>query len=140
MIKNFILLLGALIVLSINMAVAEPPTKESEATKAALSWLALVDAGNYAASWDSAAGYFKKAVPKQQWVQMVSAVRSPLGKVISRTPKSATYKTALPGAPDGQYVVIQFNTSFTNKKTAIETITPMLDSDKKWHVSGYYIK
>ena len=48
--------------------------------------------------------------------------------------------TSLPGAPDGQYVVIQFKSSFTNKKTTIETVTPMLDKDGKWRVSGYYIK
>ena len=43
-------------------------------------------------------------------------------------------------SPDGQYVVIQFTSSFENKKSAIETITPMLDPDGQWRVSGYYIK
>jgi hypothetical protein len=47
---------------------------------------------------------------------------------------------SLPGAPDGEYVVIQFATSFENKKSAIETVTPMLDSDGEWRVSGYFIK
>jgi len=45
-----------------------------------------------------------------------------------------------PLPPDGEYVVIQFKTSFENKKAAIETITPMLDKDGKWKVSGYFIK
>jgi hypothetical protein len=54
--------------------------------------------------------------------------------------RTKNYKTSLPGAPDGEYVVIQFGTSFENKKTAIETVTPMLDKDGKWRVSGYYIK
>lgn len=27
-----------------------------------------------------------------------------------------------------------------NKKSAIETVTPMMDKDGKWRVSGYYIK
>ncbi len=48
--------------------------------------------------------------------------------------------TSLPGAPDGEYVVISYETSFTNKKSAIETVTPMLDKDGKWRVSGYFIK
>ena len=47
---------------------------------------------------------------------------------------------SLPGAPDGEYVVLQFDTSFANKKEAVETVTPMLDKDGKWKVSGYYIK
>ena len=68
------------------------------------------------------------------------AVRKPLGKLISRKVKTNVYTSSLPGAPDGDYVVIQFDTSFENKKTAVETITPMLDKDGVWRVSGYYIK
>ena len=40
----------------------------------------------------------------------------------------------------GEYVVIQFETSFENKKAAVETVTPMMDKDGIWRVSGYYIK
>jgi hypothetical protein len=64
----------------------------------------------------------------------------PLGKVILRQLKIKAYQTTLAGAPDGQYVVIQFETSFQNKRSAIETVTPMLDKDGQWRVSGYYIK
>lgn len=71
---------------------------------------------------------------------MVSVARKPLGAVLSRTFKLAKYSTSLPGAPDGQYVVIQYDTSFENKKSAVETITPMLDRDGQWRVSGYFIK
>jgi hypothetical protein len=67
-------------------------------------------------------------------------VRKPLGSLVSRKLKSAKYTKTLPGAPDGEYVVLQFATSFTNKKEAVETITPMLDKDGKWKVSGYFIK
>lgn len=68
------------------------------------------------------------------------AVRKPLGKLISRKVKNKNYTTSLPGAPDGEYVVIQFETSFEKKKSAIETVTPMMDKDRNWRVSGYYIK
>ena len=50
------------------------------------------------------------------------------------------FETSLPGAPDGEYVVIQMETSFENKASAVETITPMRDSDGEWRVAGYYIK
>jgi hypothetical protein len=46
----------------------------------------------------------------------------------------------LPGAPDGEYVVIQFEASFEKKKAAVETVTPMVDEDGEWRVSGYYLK
>jgi hypothetical protein len=114
--------------------------KGKAATDAALKWLALVDTGKYSESWQETAGYFKNAVPENQWEQMLQSVRTPLGKMISRKLKTRNYTTTLPGAPDGQYVVIQFETSFENKKAAVETITPMFDSDGQWRVSGYYIK
>jgi hypothetical protein len=54
--------------------------------------------------------------------------------------KSRTYSTTLPGAPDGEYVVIQYQTSFANKKASVETVTPMREKDGRWRVSGYFIR
>lgn len=115
-------------------------TNEKEAQSAAEAWLALVDAGNYAQSWNDAAAYFKKAVDQPGWEKQVDAVRAPLGKLTSRTLKSANYATSLPGAPDGEYVVLQFDASFQNKKSAVETVTPMKEPDGRWRVSGYFIR
>jgi hypothetical protein len=111
-----------------------------KAGEAAEKWLALIDRGEYGKSWESAAGYFKGAVTKKQWEQAAAAVRSPLGKVISRTLASKQYATSLPGATDGEYVVIQFETAFEKKKSSVETITPMKEKDGTWRVSGYFIK
>ena len=67
-------------------------------------------------------------------------MRRPLGNTLYRELKSYKYFTSLPGAPDGEYVVIQYKTRFENKEFAIETVTPMFDKDSSWRVSGYYIK
>lgn len=113
---------------------------EELAQQSAEAWLTLVDAGQYANSWDQAAEFFKAAVTKNQWLHALNSTRDPLGKVVSRKLKSATYTKTLPGAPDGEYVVLQYDTSFEHKQSAVETITPMLDKDGKWRVSGYFIK
>jgi len=113
---------------------------EGAAVSAAKAWLSLVDSGKYVEIWNDAAQYFKGAVSKDEWGRAIRAVRKPLGKTLSRKLMSKHYRTSLPGAPDGKYVVIQFKASFENKKSATETITPMLDRDGKWRVSGYYIK
>jgi hypothetical protein len=119
---------------------AKDEQAKAAAIESAMSWLKLVDDGQYSQSWSQAAGYFQKNVSQEQWAKMVEPVRKPLGKVLSREVMTSTYMTELPGAPDGQYVVIQFKASFENKSSAIETVTPVMDSDGKWHVSGYYIK
>jgi len=131
---------AVVIVLIAGISIAAGPGKEKAAVVAAEKWLAIVDAGNYADSWKEAAGYFKAAVSQEKWEQSLQAVRTPLGKIISRKVKTKNYQTTLPGAPDGEYVIIQFQTSFQNKKSAIETVTPMLDKDGHWRVSGYFIK
>jgi len=113
---------------------------EKEAVKAAEAWLALVDAGNYGKSWEESSQLFRNAVTKEKWQQSLEAVRTPLGDLVSRKSKTTQYATSLPGAPDGEYVVIQFTTSFKSKSSAVETVTPMKGSDGVWRVSGYYIK
>lgn len=113
---------------------------EEAATTRAEAWLALVDQGKYAESWAAAAALFKASLTKENWTQALTAARSPLGKLVSRTLKSRQYAASLPGAPDGKYVVIQYDSVFENKKGAVETVTPMLDPDGTWRVSGYFIK
>jgi len=140
MVRNIVTLLGLFLLLSVGVVAAGDSDKEKAAVVAAEEWLTMVDHGKYVESWKEAAQYFKNAVKQQQWEQSLQAVRKPLGKLIFRKVKSKTYKTSLPGAPDGEYVVIQFETSFENKQTTIETITPMMDKDAKWRVSGYYLR
>ena len=120
--------------------IAAEPEKDKAAVAAAESWVALVDDGKYGESWKEAAEYFRNAVKQEQWERAAHAARQPLGKLVSRKVKTAAYKTTLPGAPDGEYVIIEFETVFEHKKTVIETVTPMMDKDGKWRVSGYFIK
>lgn len=57
----------------------------------------------------------------------------------SRQLLGTQFTKSLPGAPDGEYVVIQFKTNFAAKPDAIETVTPM-KSEGAWRDSGYFIK
>lgn len=114
------------------------PEAEKAALGAAEEWLALVDREAYGESWERAAPYFRQAVPKGDWVQKSRGVREPLGPVLSREKRSARYATSLPGAPDGAYVVVQFDTRFQNKQRAVETVT--LAKDEGWRATGYFVK
>jgi hypothetical protein len=121
------------------VAGADAGSRETAAVAAANEWLALVDAGKFETSWERSASLFRKSVSADQWTKSISTVRTPFGKFISRELLSANYMTSLPGAPDGQYVMIQYRCKFENKQAAVETVTPMFD-DGEWKVSGYYVK
>jgi hypothetical protein len=114
-------------------------TKEMVAISAAENFLQLVDSGQYSESWDATSNFFKQQVPKEQWVNQLENIRTSFGPTVKRELKNQKYTKTLPGAPAGEYVVIQFSTSFTNETNTIETITPMLENDGVWRVTGYYI-
>ena len=106
---------------------------------AATSWLAIVDAGKYGESWDAAAAAFRAAITRAQWEAALDQTPRPLGKVLSRKLRSATFMTEVPKAPPGEYVVVEFDTSFENRPCSVERVTPMKENDGTWKVSGYYL-
>lgn len=114
--------------------------KIATAQESAQQWLNLIDRSEYIVSWSEAAPYFQNNVTETEWQKTLEGVRQPLGQMLTREVATTQYTTSLPGSPDGEYVVIQYNTSFENKQSAIETVTPMLDRDRKWKVAGYFIK
>lgn len=79
-------------------------------------------------------------MPQQKWVEAAKTVRGPLGPVKSRAVKSSTATKTLPGAPDGEYVVLQFNAAFEKKAAALETITVLREPDGQWRVVGYFVR
>ena len=112
---------------------------EVAAAAAAEVWIGLVDDGQFEKSWDTAAKILQGVVTKKDWVDLATAKRPPLGKVVSRKMASAKPAQTLPGAPEGNYVVIQYSTEFEHKKVAAETMTLAMDGGQ-WKVSGYYIR
>jgi hypothetical protein len=115
-------------------------TAIDQAAEAAEMWLAIVDSAGWSKSYAEAAQFFKSQVPVEVWIRQVRGVRTELGRVLSRKLTGSEYATSLPGAPDGEYVVLTYSTVFENKAQATETITPMKDPDGVWRVSGYYVK
>ncbi len=115
-------------------------TPEVQAEAAALTWLALIDAGAYQQSWMTAADHFQTSIEEWQWASTVSKVRRPLRAVKSRTVSSVTFVPSSPGASGGEHFVIQFSTNFRKKTGATETVTLLKNLDGRWRVSGYYIR
>ena len=136
-------LAAALVVAAARLSIAfaaDDDVDTAPALQAAQAWLAEVDAGSYAKSWDDASALFQGAMPQDEWVKKVATVRSPLGPVVARKLRSVSYRKELPGAPTGEYVVLDYETRFENRPISVETVTPMRDKDGRWRVSGYYLR
>ena len=112
---------------------------QADARLAVENWLAAHDRGNYAETWETSADYTKGLVPKEKWPKLMQSALAPFGKLESRSLHSAAPVKELPGMPDGEYVVFQFKAQYENKKSAIETIIPMVE-DGQWRVMTYRIR
>ena len=102
-IRSSAILLAAVILVSPARAQA-PDTASAAITAAqaaARSWLALVDRGQYPASWDSAAVAFKHGISKSAWGDAAKQARGSLEPFGERNLTSAGYATSLPNAPKG---------------------------------------
>ena len=121
-----------------NSSAAARPFETGVST-AASQWIALLDNGQWDESWQAAAIVFKAQLTSEKWTPMIQSLRTPLGRVSSRALQSAVRTSTLPGAPAGDYQVLQFKTRFATKPDAIETI--VLSREKVgWRVSGYFIR
>lgn len=102
-------------------------------------WLKIIDNGNYSKSWQEADAFFKAQLPQQKWDAALKGVRTPLGDVKSREVLRHKKYHSLPNMPEGNYLVIQYKTDFSNKSAATETLT-LSKSSGQWRAIGYFIK
>ncbi|MCX7868342.1 MAG: DUF4019 domain-containing protein [Terrimicrobiaceae bacterium] len=113
---------------------------DEEAIPAARAWLGLVDSGEFGRSWEQAAPFFREKVTTANWERAMKWVRAPLGAVESREFMPATAANLLPGAPEGEYEIVEFQTRFAKLSGAVETVTLMRTDTGGWKLAGYFIK
>ena len=139
--KPVMRLLGLLLLLlPVHAGWADEAESLAQSREAADAWLALIDEGEIERSWSAASSLFQQAVSAADWKRALRGARGPLGGLQTRSFLGASHNTSLPGAPDGEYVVMQFKATFDRKAEAVETVTTMLESDGAWRVSGYFIR
>ncbi len=138
--KKFVAGFSLALILVVGAVQAGEEEDISQAVAAAESWLAIVDAGSFAESWDGAATTFQTGISKAQWLQAVGKVRTPIGAVRSRMLMKGNDAPRVAKLAGGDAVVIQFATAFDKLAPTIETVTPFREPDGSWKVSGYYIR
>src|SRR2546430_17141697 len=93
---------------------------DQAARNTALNWLAMVDAGEYVKAWTAYPPRIKSGGLQQAFLGRMRERRFPLGHPRSRKFMKVTHTHRLNGAPDGDYQIIAFKSSFDRKATAVE--------------------
>ncbi len=110
--------------------------KEAAAAQNAEAWLKLLDSGDYGKAWDQCGALFRDRVTRQQWVEGLPKDRAALGKLNSRKLEGIAYRTSMPGAPEGEYVMTRFFAEY-EKNPKVEEIVSLMYVDGAWKPIGY---
>ena len=121
-----------------HQSLVEKRIREKEARAAALEWLTLVDAADYAAAYAAEPDRMRKATTEEQFVRSMEGRRAPFGSVLSRSFIGAAFTRKLTGSPDGHYESLLFRTSFANKTPAAERVI-LSHETGQWRVVDYRV-
>lgn len=124
---------------AVSPALAQSNEQAVEAAKqSAQEWLALLDADKYEATWEEAASVLKSKLSAEQWAQRVKQAHASLGELQSRSLETARHTTSVPNAPEGEYVIAQYQAAYGDEET-VETVSLKKEQDT-WRVAGYVIR
>src|ERR1700692_3358620 len=117
-------------------ALASAEDQIDDALVVSKAWVALIDAGQYDDSYASACGAMHDKVPQDRWAEVLKALRTPWGPVLSRRQISHIYKPNGYEGSEGEYMVITYDTSFQRFSSATEIVVLKWEGGK-WRGAGY---
>ena len=124
----------------------EPPpgqptlSDDQDTVEAGKKWLALLDADKAGVAWDAASKQLQSGVTRAKFIDDVRRARKPLGKLSSRTAVKFARAHDLPGAPSGDYAIIEYDAQYANGKHLSEQLTWAIAEGDVWRVAGYFYR
>src|ERR1700691_3835536 len=97
--------------------------EELAAQRQALGFLGYLDHGRYAESYSYTGMLIRNQLDREAFASKVEQARANAGALQSRELVDAGYTTSVPGAPQGQYVVLHYHSSFAKRPDSLETLT-----------------
>jgi hypothetical protein len=112
---------------------------EVAAERQALGFVGYLDQGRFADSYAYTGMLIRTQLDREAFSTQIQKTRAGTGALQSRDLMDASYSTSVPGAPEGQYVILHYHASFANRPDTVETVT-LAFANGYWRIAGYYIK
>lgn len=133
-------LLSAVVIIYFAYTSNIPDKNRVEATKAAaIEFLTMVDAGNFADSWQIAAPYLQENVPLKDWEEKLAKMRATLGAISGRELENVSFAAPAKNLPESELILLEYDSTFEQKDVS-EIVTVVLGDDNRWRVVGYFIQ
>jgi hypothetical protein len=136
--KHALLLAGifCLLLTAMPKALASAEDQIDSALASAKTWVAQIDAGQYDDSYAFGSDAMHDKVAQTRWGQVLKALRTPWGPVVSRKQISHVYKPNGFEKSEGEFMVITYDTSFQKLGEATEIVVLKWEGGK-WRGAGY---
>ena len=136
--KHALLLAGifCLFIAATPKAFASAEDQVDSALVASQAWVAQIDAGQYDDSYLFGCGAMHDKVPQARWAEVLKALRTPWGPVLSRKQVSHVYKPNGYEGTEGEFLIITYSTSFKKLDAATEVVVLKWEGGK-WRGAGY---
>ena len=89
------------------------------ADSAAHAWLALLGAGGYVASWQTASPHMKQRIREQDWTLLAEAYRDQFARSERRKTVDSRYQRSVPPNPPAEYATFRYVTTLTPERMPI---------------------
>jgi hypothetical protein len=109
------------------------------AETAALSWLAQIDVGAYDDGWEQATGLIHHR-DKATWTGWMRERRGGLGDLLQRTTVYTGPIRFSRNEPDGKYLEIEYDTTFSGLSHLFEYVRMVRCEDGVWRVYWYFVR
>ena len=122
---------------------AQLARQDAELASAATQVVQMIDANRVGDAWDLSTDVVKRIVPRDSFVQQITADRARLGAPTARGQAVVTRTQFQEGGevPAGLYINVAFPTTFANSAEPVrELVSFRLDEDQVWHLSGYSLR
>jgi len=129
-------------ILLISLAIPADATllSQSQAENQSRGFLKQLDQGQNDESWHAMSALFQAFTDQARWKTRQQVIRASYGPLISREFKNVSYRTTFSLSPDGEYVIVQFRSSYQNKSESIETVVLDCSSGPACSVREYIIQ
>jgi uncharacterized protein (TIGR03067 family) len=130
--SGFTITRSGLAVVKVTLTDETRQAKIAAATKAAETWLALMDAGEVEKAWDQSSALAHKALGREEAIKSYQNLRRVVGKLKWRMVYQRDYAATRPGLPPGDYVKIDYAAYFETLKETSESVFMAREKDGQW--------
>jgi len=138
--KWFRVCLWLLLSLTCTAALAAHETgRDAAVCDLAGQFVCRLDAGDYSGAWMALDAHARLLKTAQDWQRYQAAIRSAYGPLQQRRFRSLDHRGTYSQHPDGDYVVVCFDSRFADKQAAIETVVLRQEPAGAVSIIAYYI-